>query len=84
MTAARAGVAFAIVACAAPEAALRERLEIRSRGHGDASEADAAVLAMQIAQREPLDEDETGSALAVDTTREGSIREAELALLRRI
>jgi predicted kinase len=82
--AAEAGVAFSIVVCEAPESTLRERLAIRARGPGDASEADAAVLALQIAQREPLDESEVAAALAVDTTREGSIREAGDALLRRL
>lgn len=48
-------VPFAIVDCQAPPEVLRERLRSRS---GDASEADAQVLELLAAAREPLAEDE--------------------------
>jgi aminoglycoside phosphotransferase family enzyme/predicted kinase len=53
--AARRGIPFEIIACAAPVAALRQRLAARS---GDASEATAAVMESQLAWFEPLADDE--------------------------
>lgn len=47
-------VPFAIVACEAPDAVLRERVGRRNTEGLDASEADLAVLDRQIAQAEPL------------------------------
>ncbi len=82
--AASAGVPFAIVACEAPEAVLRRRLEIRARVRDDASEGDASVLAQQVEHHEPPAGDELGSTLAIDTTRDGATRELEDALLRRL
>lgn len=58
---------FAILAFDAPEATLRERVAARAAQGGDASEADVAVLDMQLAQREPLSDDERATTLAVDT-----------------
>lgn len=71
-------VPFAVAACEAPEAALRERLDLRSKRLGDASEADAQVLALQIAAREPPGECE--HALIIETTRMGAVEVAAAAL----
>jgi predicted kinase len=57
---------FVLVACAAPEATLRERVAARERLATDASEAGLAVLERQIAALEPLDADELESAVIVD------------------
>ncbi len=63
----RLQVPFAILAFDAPEATLRARVAARAAQGGDASEADVAVLDMQLAQREPLSDDERAMTLAVDT-----------------
>ncbi|MBS0553919.1 MAG: AAA family ATPase, partial [Proteobacteria bacterium] len=63
----RLQVPFAILAFDAPEATLRARVAARAAQGGDASEADVAVLDMQLAQREPLADDEHAMTLAVDT-----------------
>ena len=75
-------VPFAVAACEAPEAALRERLDLRSKRLGDASEADAQVLAQQIAAREPLGESE--HALIIETTRKAAVEAAVAALACRV
>jgi uncharacterized protein len=54
------GVPFAIVECVAEPDVLRARLAARV---GDASEADAAVLATLSRALEPLDEDERAAVL---------------------
>jgi len=59
---------WVIIACGADPALLRERVVRRSLAGQDASEADLAVLARQLGNREPLAEDEP--ALRVDTGRE--------------
>jgi hypothetical protein len=59
-----AGVRFRIVACDAPEAELRRRLRMRARAPGEASEANAAVLARQLQIREPLTDAERADACA--------------------
>lgn len=51
----------------APPEVLRERVRRRAALGGDASEADVSVLEAQLAQREPLDEDEARAALVVLT-----------------
>lgn len=56
--AAELGAPFVIFAFAAREATLRERVARRHLEGRDASDADLAVLAHQIAAREPLAEDE--------------------------
>jgi aminoglycoside phosphotransferase family enzyme/predicted kinase len=63
-----AGATFAIAACEAPEAVLRERILARARAGGDASEATLDVLARQLATAEPLAGDELAFAFRVDTT----------------
>jgi uncharacterized protein len=64
--AAAIGVPFVILSFAAPEAALRERIVERARRGGDASEADLAVLARQLATQEPLAADELSSVVSYD------------------
>ena len=75
-------VPFAVAACESPEAALRERLDLRSKRLGDASEADAQVLALQIAACEPPGESE--HALIIETTRMGAVEAAVAALACRV
>jgi hypothetical protein len=58
---------FGIVACSAPEAALRERVRLRERAAADASDAGPAVLEWQLAGLEPLGEDERARTTLVDT-----------------
>jgi len=60
-------VPFAIIDCQAPEAELRRRIRSRRKGEADASEATLQVLDAQLASREPLQDDETRQAVAVDT-----------------
>ncbi len=55
------GAAFSILDCRAPEAVLRERIVHRATRGGDASEADLAVLAHQLASADPLAADELDS-----------------------
>jgi predicted kinase len=55
-----------IVTFEAKEATLRERIVQRQAGGGDASDADIAVLAHQIATREPLATDERAYSIAYD------------------
>lgn len=60
------GAPFAIVACTAPEALLRERIARRAREGADASDAGLRVLEQQLAAYNPLSGDESADALAVD------------------
>ena len=62
------GAPFVLVACAAPEATLRARVETREREGADASEAGIAVLERQIAALEPLAADELDDAVIVETS----------------
>lgn len=50
----RRGLPFAILACEAPVETLRERIRARAAAGRDASEADLAVLARQLATADPL------------------------------
>lgn len=61
-------VPFVILDMQAPEAVLRSRVAERQRAGRDASEADLAVLARQIATHEPLDADEQPLAIRLDTS----------------
>lgn len=61
------GATFAIASCEAPEATLRARVAARGRAGVDASEADLAVLAAQVAAAEPLTPDERAHATVVRT-----------------
>lgn len=63
-------VPFAIMACRAPEATLRDRIVRRARSGSDPSEAGLDVLARQIATAEPLTDAEQRRTVDVDTTRE--------------
>ncbi|MCM2328846.1 MAG: AAA family ATPase [Lysobacter sp.] len=65
------GVPFVLVACAAPEEVLRERVARREREGHDASEAGLAILERQFASIEPLATDELDSALIADSQRLG-------------
>lgn len=78
------GVPFVLVACAAPEATLRERIERRQREGADASEAGIAVLERQIAALEPLTADELEDAVLVDTTVGELSRDAVQSVARRL
>ena len=60
------GVPFAIFDCQAALPLLRQRLEQRLAGGGDASEADVAVLERLRAADEPLDEREREVAIVAD------------------
>ncbi|OWW21359.1 AAA family ATPase [Noviherbaspirillum denitrificans] len=60
------GVPFLIVDIHANEAAMRERLEKRSRENQDPSDADTHVLLQQIRSAEPLGAEESGSVFSVD------------------
>ncbi|HET7097256.1 MAG TPA: AAA family ATPase [Casimicrobiaceae bacterium] len=60
------GVPFAILAFEAREATLRQRIAARHARATDASDADLAVLAHQIATREPLAADERTRAVVYD------------------
>ena len=65
--AARLGVPFAILDCRASRATLEHRVDARDRTRGDASEADVAVLARQIAHAEPLGADELDATIDIAT-----------------
>ena len=56
-----------ILAFAAPEALLRERVQRRLQQGGDASEATLEVLQSQLARREPLTAQEEALAVHIDT-----------------
>ena len=75
-------VPFVILDLRAPENILRERIEQR-RDHGDdASEADLAVLAQQLATQESLSTDEMSQALTLNTMQPLSTSELEQQLTR--
>jgi predicted kinase len=61
------GVRCVVVECAAPEPVLRERLARRTEQGTDASDATGRVLALQLRAREPLADDELGTAVRIDT-----------------
>lgn len=63
----RLGVPLAIVSCMAPVPELQRRLREREQLGGDASDADARVLAQQLVDNEPLDEAERRHALIAAT-----------------
>lgn len=61
------GVPFLIVDVRAPLAVMRARLAARARAGSDPSDADATVLAAQMAQHAPLTADE-GCVIAIDNS----------------
>ena len=63
----RHGVGFAILALDAGTATHASRIVARQENGVDASEADTDVLAMQMAAREPLQDDESSHTQRVDT-----------------
>lgn len=63
----RAGVAFTLVVCHAPEAQLRERIAERQQAGTDPSDADTSVLDSQISSYQPPAEDEQDDRLVIDT-----------------
>ncbi|MBL0141700.1 MAG: AAA family ATPase [Betaproteobacteria bacterium] len=69
------GAPFVLVACAAPEEALRARIGKRTRAGTDASEAGIAVLERQLATLEALSPDELDTAVIVDTMAPGGAPE---------
>lgn len=78
--AARCGVPLHLIICEAPEPVLRARITERGRSRRDASEADLAVLAWQLARSEPPTLDEGIHTVRADTTRPDAFDRA----LRRI
>ena len=76
------GLPFAIAACEAPEAVLRDRVGRREREAKDASEAGLSVLEHQLAAREPLSDAERRDCITFDSRREP--REAASALARKL
>lgn len=62
-------VPFTILDCTAPARLLRARVSARAECGRDASEAGAAVLACQLATREPLTAEEQHAAVTIDTSR---------------
>jgi len=81
------GIPFVIVDVTAPEAVLRTRIVARNTAGDDASEADQAVLAHQLAQREALTGEESAVVLQVDSSRadvQATLHEACEALRARL
>jgi len=61
------GAGFLIASCGADRDTLQRRVAERQARARDASEADAAVLALQLRTADPLAADEAGQALQIDT-----------------
>ncbi|MFM7732985.1 MAG: AAA family ATPase [Cyanobium sp.] len=76
----RLGARFAVLACSCPEAEARTRVESRSRQGGDPSDADAAVLARQLAVIEPIEEGERQTLGPVLEASERGLEELERML----
>jgi len=81
--AAEARVPFAIIACSAPAEVVADRIARRLRAASDASEADHAVHARQLARAEPFTGDEQRMLIPVDTSDPTAIA-AMVDALRRI
>ncbi|UTA48265.1 AAA family ATPase [Simiduia sp. 21SJ11W-1] len=69
-----------IINCQAPENIIRERLANRKAEGIDASEADEAVMAQQLAHYEPLTEQEQAITLVADTTQPPALLAEQLRL----
>jgi hypothetical protein len=67
------GVEFRIISLSAPPALLEQRIKERSQLGRDASQADAGVLALQLAGEHELDAGERAVALRVDEPGAGDI-----------
>ena len=61
------GVQYLILDCQAPESVLRERIRQRLEQGADPSEADLAVLELQMQNREPLTDGELNRRIVLDT-----------------
>ncbi len=79
--AAERGVACCRLECTAPESVLRERILRRRAEGGDASEADLAVLARQLAQRRPGESAPGAPLVVLDTSRADALDIAVSAIL---
>ncbi|HXZ49466.1 MAG TPA: AAA family ATPase [Usitatibacter sp.] len=79
-----AGASFTIVSCEAPVPLLRRRVVEREREGADASEAGLAVLALQLARREPLARDEAAHVVTCDSSGPDGARGACAEVLRRL
>ena len=66
-------VPWLILDCAAPESTLRQWLRERKAAGGDPSEADEDVLALQLANHDPLTETEKHHVCNIDTSRPWSV-----------
>jgi predicted kinase len=77
--AAKLQVPLVIVDFVAPQSVLRERVARRAAAREDASEADAAVLAHQLASHDPLEADERRFVVAVDAEAPPSSATASVA-----
>ncbi|SFN23563.1 hypothetical protein SAMN05660284_00959 [Formivibrio citricus] len=64
-------IPFLILDCQAPASVLLQRLAVRVSHGYDASEANPAVLAQQLANADALGEDERGRVVVVDTAQDG-------------
>jgi aminoglycoside phosphotransferase family enzyme/predicted kinase len=78
--AAQRGVRCTVLGCRAPRAILEHRVAERARDAVDASEADAAVLAHQLATAEPLAVEERARVVEFDTSQELDLRSVTRAL----
>jgi len=63
----RLAASFVILDLVAAQTELRRRIAARQSAGKDASEADPAVLDYQLANADPIDTDEKGARIAVDT-----------------
>ena len=73
------GAGFAVVACSAPEAVLRERLAAREREGADPSDATAAVLERQLRVAEPMPADWAAWTVEVDNSGDRAALDAALS-----
>jgi hypothetical protein len=72
------GAGFALVACSAPAAVLRDRLAAREREGADPSDATAAVLDLQLRVAEPIPADWAACTVSVDNS--GNLAALDAAL----
>jgi hypothetical protein len=61
------GTPFLIISCEADVVELEKRIQTRLAENKDASEADTAVLTLQLTKQEPLNDDELPHAIIMDT-----------------
>lgn len=75
------GIPFAVLSMRAPERVLRERIAMRDASGRDASEAGVEVLAHQLLNHEPIENEERAFVVEVDTENPRA-RETLLSTLR--